>query len=498
MSGTPTTDVLLPEHPAADASGDPVAIVCPADGMLLGTVLHSGATGMERAIGAAQAAFDDGSWSRLDGAARGRAVARLAELLDAEIDELARLDALQTGRPIREMQAQVGRLSEWLRYHAALATTHESRVLPFPGTYRAFTVDQALGVCGLITPWNHPLLILVKKAAPAIAAGNAIVVKPSELTPLSSLRFAQLAREAGIPEGIVSVVPGGREEGEALVRDPRIARLDVTGGTATGRAIAAEAGRNLTPLTLELGGKAPVVIFEDVDLDAAVSGALFATFIASGQTCVAGARVLAHASIADELARRLAARADGIRLGKPLDTESQMGPLASQAQLARVREMIATAEHEGAVRLTRDDEPLPEDLRDGHYQRPVVFSGVTPAMEIAREEVFGPVLPVLAFEDEADAVRIANDVATGLGASIWTRDVGRAHRLAERIQAGVIWINDHHRNAPSAPWGGFGDSGYGRENGVAAYESYLASRTIIVRTDADVFDWYDGTPQRYG
>jgi acyl-CoA reductase-like NAD-dependent aldehyde dehydrogenase len=484
--------------PPATADAATVEIRCPADGSLLGTVEHGGADAMDRAIGAAAAAFAVGGWSRLDGAARGRVITRLADLLDAEIDDLARLDALQTGRPIREMQAQVGRLSEWLRYHAALATTHESSVLPFPGAYRAYTVEEPLGVCGLITPWNHPLLILVKKAAPALAAGNAIVVKPSELTPLSSLRFAELAAQAGIPEGIVQVVPGGTEEGRALVADPRIARLDVTGGTGTGRAIAAAAGANLVPLNLELGGKAPVIVFDDMDLDAAVSGALFATFIASGQTCVAGARVLAHASIADELAQRLARRADAIRLGLPLDPASQMGPLASAAQLERVRGMIAVAEQAGARRLTDDWRPLPDELQQGHFQRPVVFDRVTPDMEIAREEVFGPVVPVLAFEDEMQALAIANAVPTGLGASVWTRDVARAHRVAEQVKAGIVWINDHHRNAPSAPWGGFGDSGYGRENGVTAYQSYLAPRTVVVRTDAAAFDWYDGSPQRYG
>lgn len=485
-------------YPPESAGGSTVEIRCPADGAVLGTVVHGGAPAMAVAIGRADDAFRSGAWSRLDGAARSRVVNRLADLLDREIDDLARLDALQTGRPIREMQAQVGRLSEWLRYHAALAATYESAVLPFPGAYRAYTVEQPLGVCGLITPWNHPLLILVKKAAPALAAGNAIVVKPSELTPLSSLRFAELALEAGIPEGTVQVVPGAADEGRALVGDPRIARLDVTGGTATGRAIAAAAGTNLVPLNLELGGKAPVVVFDDMDVEAAVSGALFATFIASGQTCVAGARVLAHASIADAFAQRLAERADAIRLGLPLDPESQMGPLASAAQLDRVRGMIAAAEQAGARRLTDDQRPLPADLLDGHYQRPVVFDRVTPDMAIARDEVFGPVVPVLPFADEEEAIAIANAVPTGLGASVWTRDVARAHRVAERITAGIVWINDHHRNAPSAPWGGFGDSGYGRENGVTAYQSYLAPRTIIVRTDAAAFDWYDGSPQRYG
>ena len=499
MASPAPENPLTPAFPGGDScTGSVREVRCPADGTLLGSVLHTGAAGMSAAITAAASAFEAGDWSRADATVRARTLQRLADVLDGEIASLARLDALQTGRPLREMQAQVGRLSEWLRYHASLAMTHESAVLPFPGAYRAYTVHQPLGVCGQITPWNHPLLILVKKAAPALAAGNAIVVKPSELTPLSSLRFADLAIEAGIPAGIVNVVPGGAEEGRALVDDERIARLDVTGGTHTGRDVAKQAGQHLTPLTLELGGKAPVIVFEDFDIDSAVSGALFATFIASGQTCVAGARVLVHESIAEEFARRLARRADAIILGKPLDADSQMGPLASQAQLDRVRAMIQQAGEQGARRLTADEAPLPPGLAGGFYQRPVVFDQVTPDMELAREEVFGPVVPVLAFQDEADALRIANSVPTGLGASVWTRDVARAHRVAESVRAGIVWVNDHHRNAPSAPWGGSGDSGYGRENGVTAYESYLAPRTIVVRTDAAVFDWYDGTSQRYG
>jgi acyl-CoA reductase-like NAD-dependent aldehyde dehydrogenase len=479
-------------------TGRETAVTCPADGSLIGSYLDVGAGGVAHAVAQAATAFA-GDWPELEPVARAAALHRFADAIDARVAYLARLDALQTGRPLREMTAQVGRVSEWLRYFAALALTYESSVLPFPGEYHAYTKEVPLGPVGLITPWNHPLLILCKKLAPALAAGNTCVIKPSELTPLSSLLLGRLALDAGIPPGVVNVVPGGHDVGGSLVADHRLARVDFTGGTVTGREVARAAAAGLTPATLELGGKAPVVVFDDVELELAVSGALFAAFIASGQTCVAGARILAQRTIADQLSTRLAERADQLSLGHPLADGIDMGPVASARQLERVRAAVEEALAAGARSLTRRGEAdLPDELSAGTFYPPVVLGAVTPDMRIAREEVFGPVVTVTTFDDEDEAIAIANSVDTALGASIWTRDVARAHRLAGAVRAGIVWINDHHRNSPSAPWGGFGDSGYGRENGLHAYRSYLGTKTVVVRTGRTGFDWYTGQEQRYG
>ena len=333
-------------------TGDFFDVVCPADGSLLGSCLDSGAEGARIAVDAADEAFKSGVWSALDRAERARVLNRFADRIDVEIGGLAELDALQTGRPIREMRAQVGRISEWFRYFAALALTYESSVLPFPGEYHAYVEEGPIGPVGLITPWNHPLLILVKKLAAALAAGNTCVAKPSELTPLSSLVLADLALESGIPEGVFNVIPGAGDVGAAIAGDARLARIDFTGGTTTGRAVAALAAQALTPATLELGGKAPVLIFEDADLDAAINGALFAAFIASGQTCVAGTRILVHESRIEEVTKRMAQRADSIKVGMPLDETTQMGPLASSRQLDGVRGAVERALSDGADRVT--------------------------------------------------------------------------------------------------------------------------------------------------
>ncbi len=490
---------MVPATPGgADLSGPDVEVICPADGTVIGSYRDTGAAGVVHAVDNAARAFASG-WAEIEAVSRSAVLHRFADAIDGAVADLARLDALQTGRPLREMRAQVGRVSEWFRYFAALALTYESSVLPFPGEYHAYSVEIPLGPVGLLTPWNHPLLILCKKLAPALAAGNTCVIKPSELTPLSSLLLGQIAVEAGIPEGVVNVVASGPEGGRALVGDPRLARVDFTGGTATGREVARAAATGLTPATLELGGKAPVIVFDDVDTGLAVSGALFAGFIASGQTCVAGARVLAQRSVADEFATRLAQRADDLRLGHPLEEDAQMGPMASGRQLEHVREALREALGAGARQLTRRSEgDLDAALGQGTFHPPVVLGDVTPEMRVAQEEVFGPLITVTAFDDEREAVAIANGVETGLGASIWTRDVARAHRVAKALRAGVVWVNDHHRNAPSAPWGGFGASGYGRENGLHAYRSYLGTKTVVVRTSDEGFDWYGGGEQRYG
>ena len=340
----------------------------------------------------------------------------------------------------------------------------------------------------------------MKKLAPALAAGNTIVAKPSELAPLGPLRLAELCSEAGVPDGVVNVVTGyGAVTGACLVAHPAVRKVDVTGGTKTGKLAAAAAGSHLADVTAELGGKAAVVVFDDVAIDEAVSGAAFAAFVATGQTCVQGARILVQgAELAEEVTRRLVARIQQLKVGYSLDPETQLGPLISEAQRARVRGMVeAASQYANVIPCSRvPDEP---PLQSGYYFPATIVSAAAPDSVIAQEEVFGPVVVVLPFETEEEAVRMANGTQFGLASSVWTTDVGRAHRVAQALDCGVVWINDHHRIDPSSPWGGFRDSGVGSENGIDAYRAYTRTRSIVVKTSPEPFDWYapDEGDKRY-
>jgi acyl-CoA reductase-like NAD-dependent aldehyde dehydrogenase len=349
-----------------------------------------------------------------------------------------------------------------------------------------------LGVVGQITPWNHPMLIAIKKIAPALAAGNSIVVKPSELAPCTLIEFAHLLKQAGLPDGVFNVVPGfGATAGKALSEAPGLGKLDLTGGTETGRIAAAAAGKNLTSVIMELGGKAPVLVFDDADLEQAVNGCAFAGFIAAGQTCIMGSRVIVHERVYDKFVAALVAKVSAIRCGDPSNGVTQMGPLISAAQRDKVERFVQLAKEEGAKVLCGGRRPeLPAPFNSGFYYEPTLIGDVHPQMRVVREEVFGPVVVVYKFKDEADAIRLANDSPFGLAAAVWTRDVKKAHRVADSVHAGIVWINDHHRNSPSSPWGGFGDSGIGRENGLDAYHEYTASKSVVVNTSDAPFDWF--------
>ncbi|HEY4439813.1 MAG TPA: aldehyde dehydrogenase family protein, partial [Candidatus Elarobacter sp.] len=334
-----------------------------------------------------------------------------------------------------------------------------------------------------------PLLILTKKLAPALAAGNAVVVKPSEYTPLTTLELARIALESGIPDGIFNVVTGfGPGAGAALCTDRRVRRLDLTGGTETGRAVAKLAGENLVRVACELGGKAPVIVLPDADLDTAAAGATFAAFIASGQTCVAGTRVLVHESQRDALVEKMRARAAAIRIGDPLDLATQLGPVVSERQLARTEEYVEIGRREGATVASGGKRPGGA-LASGFFYEPTIFTDVQPRMRIAQDEIFGPVTCVITYRDLDDAVRIANDIEFGLAASVWTSDAAKGMRLAERLECGIVWINDHHRIDPALPWGGFKDSGIGREAGLEGWREYTTTKSVIVNLGEPV-DWY--------
>lgn len=449
----------------------------------------------------------------------------MAHGLERRLPELSRLESLQTGRPLREMRAQLSRLPEWFDYFAALVRTEEGSLPPFPGPYLNYVRRVPLGVCALLTPWNHPLLIAVKKLAPALAGGNSVVLKPPELAPLAVLALGEIARDAGLPPGVLNIVPGqGKVAGRALAAHPRVRKVDLTGGTDTGRMTACVAGKNLAKVVAELGGKTPMLVFPDVDVDEAVNMCAFGAFVAAGQTCVSGSRLLVHESIFDDFAARFAAKAQGLRLGDPLHLETDVGPLISRAQLERVHGFVERAKTEGAkvlcgglgsiasspssspttptptpVRGASPLQSLPRHLASGFFYPPTVLTSVHPDMEIMQEEVFGPVVCLLPFASESEAVALANRSPYGLGASVHTKCGRRAHRVADSLQAGVIWLNEHHRNAPASPWGGVtAASGLGRENGREAWMDYTQSKSVVVGYAEGAFDWFSQRGARYG
>lgn len=480
------------------ASGRSFPVENPKDGSIIADVAEGDSPDIETAIAAAERAFP--VWSAFSGAERGDVMHRIADILRRRLPDLATIEVDQIGRPRREMTAQLARLPEWFSYFGSVARTHEDTVPPFAGDYLNYTRRVPLGVVGHVTPWNHPLLILTKKVAPSLAAGNTMVVKPSELAPITPLLLGEILKEAGVPDGAYNVVPGfGATAGLALSSHPRIKKIDLTGGTETGKTVASIAGRNLTKVSAELGGKAAVIVFPDTSIERAVAATMFASFIASGQTCVQGARLLIHRSIHDEVVTELVRRTREIRIGDPQLETTQMGPLVSSRQRERVEEYVRIGVEEGAHLAFGGVRPDGSSFNAGYYFLPTIFTNVAPEMRIAQEEIFGPVVCVIPFETEDEAIAIANGTEFGLATSIWTRDVARAHRVTHALQSGITWINDHHRIDPASPWGGFKMSGIGRENGIVAYEAYTQIQNVIVNLSDTPFDWYadDGKEKRY-
>ncbi|KAF5358910.1 hypothetical protein D9758_004804 [Tetrapyrgos nigripes] len=468
------------------ASKEEFAVCNPATGQELCQVSIASTEDVSAIIDRAQAAFDSGVWSKSPAVHRSKVLSRLARTLEAQIPELAKIESLQTGRTIREMNAQLGRLPEWIEYYAALLRTNQAFVAPTQGKLLNYVQRIPLGVVAQITPFNHPLLIAIKKIAPALAAGNSVIVKPSEAAPITVLEFAEMAIEAGLPEGVLSIVPGyGHITGKAIVGNPLIRKVDVTAGTQTGRVLGSIVGANLASFTAELGGKAPIVIFNDADLETSVNGAAFACFVASGQTCVSGTRLIIQDKIYDEFLTRFLAKVKSIRdrMGDPLNPKSTMGTVISLRHLQRIEEMMKRTSGKvifGGERMLGKSELDGFDFSKGSFFAPTIVTDIDVKDELWEEEIFGPVVVVKCFSEEQEGVGLANACKYGLGAGIWTSDLSRAHRVAADMQAGLCWVNTHHRNDPSSPWGGMKESGIGRENGLEAFEAYSQSKSTIV------------------
>lgn len=469
--------------------GGTIDVMNPYNNEVIAQVAEARAEDVDRAVDAAKAAFP--IWSRMDAADRGQLLLKLADAIEARAEEFIRLEALDTGHPVRDAEIlDVPRTARCYRYFGGMADKVEGTLPPvYPG-FINYVQREPLGVVGQIIPWNFPLMFTAWKMAPALAAGNTIVIKPSEITPLSILRIAELMKEVGIPDGVVNVVPGyGHTAGARISEHPDVKKIAFTGSTATGRRIVEASAGNLKKVQLELGGKGPNIIFEDAFIPAAIGGSAWAIFHNQGQACIAGSRIIVHEKVADEFTEKFAGLAKSIRLGDPMDPATEMGPLTSRQHQQRVLDYVKIAQDEGGEIVCGGKVPDDPALANGFFVEPTIVRAQM-SNRACQEEVFGPFVTISTFSDDEEALEMANSVIYGLGSGLWTQNLSRAHKFAREIKAGMVWINSYKVVHPASPFGGIGESGYGREMGFEVMHEYTQPKSVWVNVDAQVSPHY--------
>ena len=480
-SRTFQTKMLIDGQWRDSVSGKTFETWNPATEEVIAQVAEGDAADIDLAVKAARKAFDSGPWRTTDARDRGRLLNKLADLIEANIDDLAELETLDNGKPIAESRnGDLPLVVDCLRYYAGWADKIHGQTVPVRGRYFCYTKREPVGVAGQIIPWNFPLLMVAWKWGPALAAGCTVVMKPAEQTPLSCLRFGELAMEAGFPAGVINIVPGfGETAGDALVKHPGADKVAFTGSTEVGKLIMRNAAGTLKRVTLELGGKSPNIVFADADLDAAVDGAMLGLYLNQGQCCCAGSRLFVQDKIYDQMVEKLAAKAQGRKLGDPFDPTTEQGPQVDKTQFDKVLGYIEKGKEQGA-RCVAGGERFGQK---GYFIKPTVFADVKDDMVIASEEIFGPVMQVLRFKDVDEVVARANTTDYGLAAAVWSRDIGKAHAIADRVRAGTVWVNCYDVFDAAAPFGGFKSSGIGRELGEKALDNYTELKTVTVSLD---------------
>src|SRR5271169_1738521 len=493
MPGGVTTDVktysmLINGEWVASKSAKTFPVYDPSTEEVIAQVPDAGPDDVNRAVAAAKAAFEDGPWATTTAQERGRVLFRLADKIRQNIPMLAEMEARNTGKPIVEAEYDITDVATCFEYYGGLATKILGYVNPVPDNAMSLTLKEPIGVAGQIIPWNYPLLMAAWKLAPALAAGCTCVLKPAEQTPLTALEMANWFADVGLPPGVVNIVTGfGESCGAPLVQHPDVNKIAFTGSASVGKIIVKQAADTVKRVTLELGGKSPNIFFADADFEAAIDGALFGVFINQGEVCSAGSRILVEKSIYSKFVDAMAAKAKTIQLGPPLARTTKMGPLVSKEQYERVRSYLEIGKKEAKLASGGD---RPKNFDHGYYVEPTIFYDVDNSARIAREEIFGPVATVIPFDDEADAVKIANDTPYGLAAAVWTRDIFKALRAVKKIRAGIVWVNHMQPTYVEAPWGGFKQSGFGRELGPWGIEEYLETKQVHINLNEQPIGWY--------
>ncbi|MED4049504.1 aldehyde dehydrogenase family protein [Priestia megaterium] len=465
--------------------------VNPATGEVIGYAAEGSAEDMKAAIKAAREAFDSGIWSETSASERAAILFKIADKLEEAKEELAALETMDNGKPYREAEADVEDAAACFRYYAGLITKPDGQTYSVPAPMQAMVIKEPIGVCGLIVPWNYPLLMSVWKIAPALAAGNTIVFKPSEVTPVTPTKLFEILESVGLPKGVANLVMGaGDTVGNTLIQDKRVDKISFTGGTVTGKHIMRQAAENVTKVSLELGGKSPNIIFADADFETAVDYALFGIFAGSGQICAAGSRILVEESIAERFIERFAERAQKIKVGNGMEQEIEMGPLVSEEHMEKVLKYVEIGKQEGAHLVCGGNRITSSGLEKGFFVETTVFSNVTSNMKIVQDEIFGPVVVIQTFKDEKEAIKLANDTEYGLAGSVFTTDGAKALRVIKKLRAGITWVNTYHFTFNEAPWGGYKQSGIGRGLGTFGLEEFQEVKQININLQVEPIGWF--------